>query len=240
MTVHTGGEVPMAVEGAGMGEQRLWSESAIEAKKQKVLAFCAESQEGWWEMEGKYRSELEEDETIWRRPDLWAFAGGAVLDLESGIVEVYGPGPGEGVSMMIRLVEADVITSYGGYANVLDYFSDFGDIETLKAKHIHITLEYECDHPDVDQDPYQPLLLPEYSAQRMYQEGRTEDLLNHCEKEARRSAAVYRAVEAIERLEEKPYAVPFGAREVVMIEPLVTSIHVRRPYARYCDADEDE
>ncbi len=79
--IHDDGEDPGAVNGVGMAEQRLWSESEIDTKKEKVLAFCAESREGWWEMEGRYRGELGEYESIWDRPDLWAFAGGAVLDL---------------------------------------------------------------------------------------------------------------------------------------------------------------
>lgn len=217
MTVLTGGEGSRESSAAVL---RLFSEGAIEAKKEKVLALCAESREGWWES-----------------PDLWAFAGGAVFDLKSGVVERYGPG--EGAAMMLRLDEADVLTSYGGHRDVLDYFGEFGDASRLKGKHVSITLEYEVDHPEMDEEPYQPFLKPEYSAQRMYREGRIGDLLDHCEAEARRSAEVYRAVETIERLQEKPYVVPFGRREEVTIEPLLTSIHVRRPYARYCD-DEDE
>ena len=240
VTGRTEGERPRGDGGAGMAEQRLWSESEIDTKKQKVLAFCAESREGEWEMEGKYRDELAEYESIWGRPHLWAFAGGAVFDLKSGVVERYGPD--EGAAMMLRLDGADILTSYGGYGNVLDYFSEYGKVENLKAKHIRITLEYEVDHPEMDEEPYQPLPKPEYSAQRMYWEGRIEDLLKHCEAEARRSAEVYRAVETIERLQEKPYVVPFGRREEVTIEPLVTAIYVHRSYARYDDryGDEDE
>ena len=238
MTVRipTDGEDPRSVNGAGMSEQRLWSESEIDTKKQKVLAFCAESREGWWEMEGKYRNELGEYETVWDRPDLWAFACGAVFDLESGVVERYGPG--RGAAMMLRLDEADILTSYGGHGNALDYFDEFGDASRLKRKHIHVTLEYECDHPQMDEDPFQPFLKSEYSAQRMYREGRIEDLLQHCEKEATKAAEVYRAVGTIERLEEKPYAVTYGGREEVAIEPLVTAIYVHRSYARYGDEDE--
>ncbi len=238
MTVHTDGEGPRAVDGAGMAQQRLLSESTIGAKKQKVLAFCAEARESWWQIKVD-RAELENHETIYDRQELWSFAGGAVLDLASGLVERYGPG--EGVSMMIRLVEADVLTSYGGLSNSLDYFSEFGSIEPLKKKHIHIRLEYEVDHPRMDQDPWQPQLKEEYSPQKMYQEGRIEDLLKHCEEEARTAAEVYRAVETIERLEAKPYVVEtfYGGQKEVPIEPLTTAIYVHRDYARYRD-DEDE
>lgn len=235
--IHDDGEDLGAVNGVGMAEQRLWSESEIDTKKEKVLAFCAESREGWWEMEGRYRGELGEYESIWDRPDLWAFAGGAVLDLGSGVVERYGPE--EGAAMMLRLDEADVLTSYGGHGNVLDYFGQFGDASRLKRKHVRTRLEYEVDHPEMDDDPYQPFPKPGNSAQRMYREGRVGDLLDHCEAEARRSAEVYRAVETIERLEEKPYVVSYGRREGVTIEPLVTAIYVHRSYARYTD-DEDE
>ncbi len=89
--IHEDGGDPGAVNGAGAAQQCLWSESEVDTKKkEKVLAFCAESREGWWEMEGRYRGELGEHESIWDRPDLRAFADGAVLDLGSGVVERYG------------------------------------------------------------------------------------------------------------------------------------------------------
>ncbi len=42
--------------------------------------------------------------------------------------------------MMLRLDEADVITSYGGHGNSLDYFGQFGDASRLKGKHVRTRL----------------------------------------------------------------------------------------------------
>lgn len=171
-------------------------EGNVVTKPEKVLAFNVEARRTWKEVEKRYSEELNGRWSI-RRPDLFGFACGTVVDVETGEAVRFGPGDSE--RMLARLKEADVMVTWNEPISELGILGVPFDSK-LREKHLNLVVEYEFE------ETYE---VVEYGSEKdgvvLFSEGRTEELLDLSEFRARWTANAYRAMCHLQTGSPRPF-----------------------------------
>ncbi len=102
-----------------------------------ALAFDLESQMLASEVEKVYADALQ-GASAWSRPDLFGFAVGVSISIETDTVHVYKQGRAR--TMIEHLEEADLVVSYNGESFDLDVLSVYGDVSAVREKHVDLNV----------------------------------------------------------------------------------------------------
>lgn len=173
------------------------------------------------EVEQQYPAELGGDKGF-SRPDLFGFAAGVVVDLDSG--EAYRYGPDQAGEMIEALSSAELTVGYNSLAFDLQVLSGYGDVETLRGRHVDLcaavwsALEELAAAEGIQGRLRQGGLDAVCKANglggktgagadapAMFREGRIEELLDYCEADTRLTAALYSRARDTGALTIEPY-----------------------------------
>ena len=172
-----------------------------------TLAFDIETLRLASEVEEEFATDLAVA-SPWTRPDLFGFAGGVTVDIDTD--EATRHAPGEATGMLRALRNAETTVSYNGAAFDLGVLSAYGDIEPLRERHIDIcaavreTLEALPEAQDVDRirsggldglakaNGLSGKVGEGTDAPALYRAGRIEELLDYCETDVRPVSDLYR------------------------------------------------
>lgn len=158
----------------------------------------------------------------WKRPDLFGFACGVIVDADTGEALRYGPE--EAREMIAALREAEVTVGYNSAAFDLPVLGAYGDVEPLRNKHVDLCaavregLEPLAEAAGIGKRLRQGGLnglaqanglagktAAGVDAPALYREGRIEELLRYCEADVRLTAALYRTAHRYSSLQVDPY-----------------------------------
>ena len=187
-----------------------------------ILAFDLETLRLASEVEVEFASELG-GASPWARPDLFGFAAGCVVDVDTGEATHYAPGEAFGMLEALRNTETTV--SYNGEAFDLNVLSAYGDTGPIREGHIDIctavreVLEAlpEARAPEVGRlhsggldglakaNGLDGKTGSGIDAPALYREGRIEELLGYCEADTRLVADLYRMARERGSLQIEPY-----------------------------------
>lgn len=186
-----------------------------------ALAFDVETRLLASEVEERYASELA-GASPWTCPDLFGFACGVALDIDTGEALHYGPEQAR--KMMATLASAEKTVGYNSAAFDLPGLSAYGDVEPLRAHHVDLcaavwdALDAVADQKGMEKRLRQGGLdglckanglagktADGVDAPALYREGRIEELLRYCEADTRLTAALYRTAHRRGSLDVDPY-----------------------------------
>lgn len=146
----------------------------------------------------------------WERPDLFLFACGVTVDVDTD--QAVRCGPEDAAAMLAALAEADVTVGYNSLAFDLGVLGAYGDLGTIRATHIDLCAEVrealdaldEAQAPEVDRlrsggldalaraNGLTGKTGAGEDAVALFREGRMDELLAYCEADARLTADLYR------------------------------------------------
>ncbi len=173
-----------------------------------VLAFDLESQMLATEVEKVYAAELG-GASAWSRPDLFGFAVGVSIDIETDTVHVYKQGRAR--TMIEHLEDADATVGYNTAAFDLGVLSAYGDVSAIRRRHVDINAlvmraldELPVDHRGmgrIRQGGLDGLAKANgiegktghaTDVPTLLRQGRVREVLDYCEADTRLVAALYR------------------------------------------------
>lgn len=173
-----------------------------------VYAFDLETQRLSGEVEQEYAAELD-GESAWSRPDLFGFACGVVVNVDTDEARRYETG--EAAGMLAALRETERVASYNGEAFDFGVLAAYGSVEDIRRHHLDLcaavreqldilAAERQTEHR-LRQGGLDGLARANGLAGKtgdgaqavaLYREGRMEELLGYCEADARLTADLYR------------------------------------------------
>ena len=104
-----------------------------------ILALDLETLRLASEVEEEFAAELD-GASPWARPDLFGFACGLIVDVESDVTLRIPPGE-KAADFMVRLLEAaDLVVSYNGESFDLGVLSAYRSVEGLRESEKHVDL----------------------------------------------------------------------------------------------------
>lgn len=187
-----------------------------------TLAFDLETQMLASEVEREFTDDLA-GTSAWSQPDLFGFACGVAVNIESGGVTHYGPGE---VSRMLEALRgAETTVGYNSSAFDLVVLSAYGDVEVLRERHVDLCAVVRdalealraVQAPDADRlrqggldglaraNDLQGKGGDGLRAVELFRAGRFQELLDYCEADARLAANLYRMSRGSGGLRVDPY-----------------------------------
>lgn len=159
------------------------------------------------DVEAEFAAELA-GESPWSRPDLFGFAAGVAVELDTG--EALRFAPDEAAAMIEALAAADVTAGYNSAAFDLGVLSGVGSVEHLRERHVDLCAAVwdalkdlaaaEGINHRLRQGGLDGLCKANglagktgvgADAPAMFREGRIEELLTYCEADVRLTADLY-------------------------------------------------
>ncbi len=219
----------------------------------KVVAFDVETRLTAAQVAEEYAGRLR-SKSPWARPDLFGFAVGVAVDIETGAEWRFGEDdhpPREAWEMASNLAHsADVVVSYNGKAfdlevlkgDIKEYVSgkNSAPLRAVRKKHVdlYVVVRDALDALSPDErlgsGGLDALLRANglivgktgdgADAPALYAAGRIGELLDYCEADARGMAFLYRTALRTGRLRVEPYAKRGG--EKVFLEPVEIPVSV--------------
>lgn len=172
-----------------------------------ILAFDVETKRLAEEVATEYASELD-GSSPWERPDLFGFAVGVAVDVDTGEARRYGPG--EAFDMLEALRNAERTVGYNSASFDLGVLAADGDVEAIRSRHVDLcslvrdALAKLPEAQRVDRLRQGGLdglakangLLGKTGsgadAPTLFREGRVDELLHYCEVDVRLVCDLYR------------------------------------------------
>ena len=185
-----------------------------------TLAFDLETRRLASEVEEEYVDELA-GESSWKRPDLFGFAVGCLVDAESGGATHFGPG--EAAEMLEALRNAKTTVGYNSSQFDLSVLSAYGDVGPIRDRHVDIcaavreALEALPEAKGVDRlrsggldglakaNGLEGKTGAGTDAPGLYRAGRIDELLSYCEVDTRLVSDLYRIARDRGGLRVDPY-----------------------------------
>lgn len=172
-----------------------------------VYAFDLETRLLADEVEERYAETLA-GASAWNRPNLFGFAVGVTVDVDSGEARYYGPAQAE--EMIAALRQADATCGFNSAGFDLRVLAGYGDVSGIYPRHIDLRAEIKAAlraSPEAIASGHKlyagslgAICLANdlegktgsgVDAPALFREGRTLELLAYCEADTRLTAALY-------------------------------------------------
>ena len=188
--------------------------------KEKTLAFDLETTRLASEVEEEF-AEVLDGASPWACPDLFGFGVGVIVDVGTNVAFRYR----DAGAMLGHLQEAEILVSYNGQTFDLGVLAAYGDISSIRARHVDINLLVRQgldDLPEAQAHGVDRLrqggldgltrangLMGKTgeatAAPQLLREGKIDEVLGYCEADTRLVAELYRLAKDRGELRVKAY-----------------------------------